>query len=298
MDDIDGLHGAFTYRTVRAALGDYRLRLAVERGNLVAFGRGVLLQSSRALDLRTRCAGALLLAGPSAVLVGPSAAALHGCTAVGGYPVHVAVPYDRRVRSRNGLVVHQGELDASETTRVAGLRVATLPVAVGDVLCVAARRAGLACADQALRLVSEAERPGLWSRINGYLLARQDKRGTRQALALLTLATGLPESAAESAALLILSDAGFPGPACQYEVRGRDGEVVCRLDFAWPELRVGLQYEGPAPPRKRLASDIAAAADLRRRGWLVVRAGAEDLSDPHALCARVRAAFAERRCAA
>ena len=292
MNDIDGLHGAFTYRTMRAAIGDDRLRAAIEAGRLVAFGRGVILDGARALDLRTRCAGALLLAGPAAVLVGPSAAALHGCTAVGGHPVHVSVPDDRRVRSRNGVVVHHGAVP--ESTRVDQLRVATLPAAIGEVLCTAARRPALGCADEALRLVDDPEE--LWLSIGGYLKSRPDIRGLRQARDLLQLATGRPESPAESAVLLTLVDAGFPEPLSQYEVFGDCADVVWRLDFAWPEASIGVQYEPVA--RKRLAADLARESSLRRQGWLVVRAGPEDLASPAGLCGRVLRAFEERRLAA
>ena len=294
MNDIDGLHGAFTYRTMRAAIGDDRLRAAIDAGRLVGFGRGVILDGSRALDLRTRCAGALLLAGPSAVLVGPSAAALHGCTALGGHPVHVSVPPDRRVRSRNGVVVHQGALPESQTTRIDRLRVATLPAAIGEVLCSAARRPALGCADEALRLVDDPEE--LWLAIGGYLKSRPSLRGLRQARDLLQLATGRPESPAESALLLTLVDAGFPEPLSQYEVFGDSADVVWRLDFAWPEAAIGVQYEPVA--RKRLAADLARESSLRRQGWLVVRAGPEDLASPGGLCDRVRRAFEERRLAA
>ncbi|HWC80261.1 MAG TPA: hypothetical protein VG756_09890 [Pseudonocardiaceae bacterium] len=297
MNDIDGLHGAFTYRTARAAIGDHRLRIAIERGNLVAFGRGVLLDGSRALDLRTRCAGALLLAGPSAVVVGSSAAALHGCTAVAGFPVHVSVPHDQRIRSRNGLVVHQNIPNETEVTTIAKLRVVTLPAAIGEVLCTAARRAALACADQALRRSPPHDRPALRSAIHEYLQARPDPRGTRQAHRLLALATGRPNSAAESAAVLAMVDAGFPGPACQYEVRDPDGQLLSQLDFAWPDLHVGVRYQG-ATGRRRLAAEVVGEADLRRRGWLVLRADPEDLVDPRDLCTRLRTAFDERRCAA
>jgi len=292
MNDIDGRHGAFTYRTMRAVIGDDRLREAIEAGRLVSFGPGVILDGARALSLRTRCAGALLLAGPSAVVVGPSAAALYGCTAAGGHPVHVSVPPGRRVRSRNGMVVHHGAV--AEVGRVDGLRVVPLPVAVGEVLCASARRVALGCADEALRLVDDPEE--LWAAIGEYLRTRPDPSGLRQARDLLALATGRPESPAESSVLLTLVDAGFPEPCSQYEVFGDCADVLWRLDFAWPEAQIGVQYEPVA--RKRLAADLARESSLRRQGWTVVRAGPEDLASPRGLCDRVHRAFVERRNAA
>lgn len=310
IDISNGLHGAYTYRTARHALGDHRLRGAIDEGALVAFGRGVLLSGDRVLDLRTRCAGALLLAGRDAVLVGPTAAALHGCTAVGGFPVHVAVPYDHRVRSRSGLVVHQAALPAAEITTVEGLRVSTLPATIGELLCEAPRRAALACADQALHALPAESRPARWSEIHRYLRARPNRRGTRQAAELLSLATGLPETPAESVLLLSVVEAGFPVPTSHYRPADRRGRPRHRLTFAWPELRIALTYQSPQPrpagsswppPVARTpggAPPWPPPADLRAQGWLIVSAHPGDLIEPTQLCTRLRAAFAERRCAA
>jgi hypothetical protein len=290
-DSLDGLHGAYTYRFAREELGDHRLRTAVETGELVGFGRGVLLDARRVLDLRTRCAGALLLTG--GVIVGPTAAALHGCSAVGGFPVHVRVPYERRIRSRHGLVVHQGPLPVRDVTTLDGLRVLPLDLAVAEVLCSAPRRTALACADQALRTVRADDRDGFTAQVTGRLADRVDRRGTRQAGMLLSLATGLPGSPAESAFVLVLADCGFPRPVCRYEVFGR---VRHRLAFAWPELRVAMDCEGADDEPEPAA--VRRSEDLSRRGWTVVRAEVQDLADPTDLCRRLRTAMHRHRTAA
>jgi hypothetical protein len=303
-DSPGALHGAYTYRFACEALGRYRLRCAVEAGELVGFGRGVLLDARRVLDLRTRCAGALLLAGDAGVVVGPTAAALHGCSAVGGFPVHVRVPYARRVRSRNGLIVHQGDVPARDVMVLDGLRVLPMDLAVTEVLCSAPRRTALACADQAMRGLRPEDRPGFVGDVVSRLSDRVDRRGTKQAGALLSLATGLPESPAQSAFVLVLSDAGFPRPVCQYPVRDQTGRPRWHLDFAWPQLRVALECESPETPWDRnpdwhpTRSAQARKEDLRRKGWLVVHAEPEDLSDPTPLCIRLRTAMSQRRYAA
>jgi hypothetical protein len=280
---LDGLHGAYTYPFARSALGKYGLRAAVETGELVGFGRGVLLDARRMLDLRTRCAGALLLTGGVGVLVGPTAAALHGCSAIGGFPVHVRVPYAQRFRSRNGLVVHQGETAPDEATVVDGLRVLTLDRTISEVLCTAPRRTALACADEALRPMRAEDRPAFIESVAALLAARPDRRGTKRAGMLLGLASGLPESPTQSAFLLVLADAGFPRPECQHEIRDHNGRVRHRLDFAWPALRVALEYDEP--------QDTAREEDLQRRGWLILRADPQDLADTTNLYLRLRTAL-------
>lgn len=283
MSEIDGQHGAYTYRYARRQLGDAALRTAIEARELVGFGRGVLLDARRVLDPRTRCAGALLLAGGDAVLVGPTAAALHGCTAVGGFPVHVRVPHDRRVRSRGGMVVHQGRVAPGDLTALDGLRVLTLPAAITEILCSAPRRAALAATDQALHPLRPEDRPAFLGDVAERLAMRLDRRGVRRASTLLGLATGLPESPGQSAILLVLADLGFPLPTCQFEVHGRP-----HLDFAWPASRIALEYR---------ENDGTVDADPPP-DWTVISADAQDIADPAALAGRLRTAFRSHECAA
>ncbi len=293
MDHISGgLHGAYTYRQARAALGDHGLRTAVDNGQLVGFGRGVLLVADRQDDLRTRAAAATLLAGPDSVLIRSTAAALHGYTAISSYPVHVRVPYLRRVRSRAGMIVHQGPIEESHVVHRDGLRLLRLAPLLADVLCVASRRGALACADEILRSLPESTRVDFRDEVAGLLTDDPDQRGTRQATDLLQLATGLPESPAQSAALLVMVEAGLPRPRCQHPVRDPTGQTVHRLDFAWPEQRIAVEYDTGASP------DPAIDADLRRRGWLVFHAHATDLLDPSTLSTQLREALAHRQLAA
>ena len=47
----------------------------------------------------------------------------------------------------------------------------------------------------------------------------------------------------ESELRLIILDAGLPTPSLQYEVIDGNGELR-RLDFAWPEYRGAMEYDG------------------------------------------------------
>lgn len=285
-----GLHGAYPYENVRTALGSYRLRAAMDNAEFVCFGRGVLLDGDRTLDLRTRAAGALLLAGPDAVLVGSTAAVLHGCAAVGGHPVHVRVPYLRRVRSRDGLVVHQGPVAESEVEVLDGLRVLRAEPLLAEVLRTESRRGALACADELLRGLPEPDRPAFRAKVEHAIATHPDQRSMRRARHLLALATGLPETPAQSALLLIMVDAGIPAPVSQYPVTDAHGRGH-RLDFAWPERRIAIECESEEGWPIR---DPVREADLRRHGWLLLHAHTADLPEPAALLARLKDAFARR----
>lgn len=274
-DTLDGRHGAYTLAYVRERLGGQRLRTALETGELTAFGRGVFLDARRVLDLRTRAAGAQLLT--DGTIVGPSAVALHGCSAIGGFPVHVRVPYDQRTRSRPGMIVHQGGIRGDDTTVLDGLRVLTMAAAIAEALCTEPRRAALASTDELLHAMRPDDRAGFVASVTERLATRVDRRGTKRARQLLGLATGQPECPAQSALLLAISDAGLPLPICQHPVARR------RFHFAWPHHNVALDYVGQQTKEQRHEHDVP--------GWNVLRADAQDIAEPTTLCVHIRTAL-------
>jgi hypothetical protein len=101
-----GLHGAYRRADLLEAFGRRRLRDAIRCGRFRPLWTGTVVDGRRYLDVRTRAAAALLAIGPDAILCGPTAAILHGCTAIASADTHVLVPYDRGPRSRPGLIVH------------------------------------------------------------------------------------------------------------------------------------------------------------------------------------------------
>lgn len=291
IETMDGLHGAYTHRFARNAWGDQKLRDAIDAGEVVGLSRGVLLDAGRVLDLRTRCAAAQLMTGGVGAIVGPTAAALHGCTAVGGFPIHVRVPYAYRIRSRGGVIVHQGELPPEDVTMLDGLRVLPLDLAVAEVLCACPQRAALACADQAMHHMRAEDRQEFLANVTDRLAARADRRGTRQAATVLSFATGRPETALQSSLVLVFAECGFPPPVPQYELAEAFGRVRYRLDFGWPEYKVAVECTDESPPG-------ATDEELAKRGWLVIRADEEDAANPMKLCRRLRKALNRRKVAA
>jgi hypothetical protein len=293
-----GLHGAHRVADLRRRLGRYRLEALIRDGRLVPYSRNVLIDRDRQLDLRTRAAATLLLAGPRAVLTGHTAAHLFGCTAADSGQVHVLVDYHRKLSNMPGVAVHQGLFDESDVVLLDGLRVMSLECVLAELLCRAYRPDALACLDQALALTPVEQHDEFRASVLHRIGRRRDPRGRRRSQVLLNLATGLAESPAESWLLLGLFDAGFPVPAQQLSVSDMRGWEVYRLDFAWEEPRVALEYDGYAAHAGRAANDAARDEDLRRRGWIVIHATAADLKDPSRLHAEIRSAFWQRRFAA
>lgn len=293
-----GLHGAYLRADLESQLGPRRLRGEVADGVLIPFAKKVLVDRTHAAEFHTRAAASLLHAGPDAVLAHQTAVRLHGCTAADQGPIHVLVPTGRRLRSRTDLAVHHGDLGPDDIEILNDLRVQRLVPALAELICREPPRPALACLDQALGMASPAERQAMRAEVAQLVMDRRDLRGTRRATMVIELATGLPESPAESWLLVILAEAGIAVPVLQYSVCDLAGRERYRLDFAWPDLKIALEYDGYEAHEDRAERDQARDEDLRRRGWLVVRADSADLRSPSRLLRDLRTAFRKRRAAA
>lgn len=294
LDDVVGLHGAYRRCELIKKCGRHQVKEAVRHGTLRPLWRGVLIEPARTLDHRTRAAAALLAHGPRSAIASHTAALLHGCTAAESGRTHVLVPYGLCSRTRLDLVVHFGSVHRCDVEELEGLRVLVLDRVVCDLLCTARPRDALAVADQALAQLPERERARLRKQVQDRLVRRPDPRGTRRGAALLDLATGRAESPAESWIRLMVVELGFPIPEVNWWVRSPEGLGLYRVDLAWPEARIALEYDGYAAHAGRSAADEARADDLRRRGWIVIRVTAEDLRDPSRLEDLLQAAFRAR----
>jgi len=111
----------------------------------------------------------------------------------------------------------------------------------------------------------------------------------------LSLADPRAESPRETALRLLLVAAGLPRPESQVEVR--DGvRFVARLDLAWPQARVAIEYDG-AHHRGFLqhSRDLERHNALRALGWIVIQVDARLMSQPDRLVALVHRALDGRR---
>lgn len=294
----DGLHGAYLRRELGPLIGRNTVAAALKDRRLTSFTRVVVVDAQRATGFLTRAAAALLCAGPDAALTGITALSLHGCTAADQAPVHVLVPYWRRLWKLPGTVIHHGDVQETVVVEIQGLRCVSADFALAAVLCRGAARSALACADQMLALCDDGEREEFRAWVSHQIAARPDPRGRRRGQALLDLATGLAESPPESWTLLALVEAGFPLPVPQFRIVDAAGREIYRLDLAWPNLRICVEYDGYVAHELQAARDARREQDLRRRGWIVIRATAEDLKDFSRVISEVEAAFRARGVAA
>ena len=299
MDTSSGdRHGASSRQAAITRYGAHEVRRRQESGEWQSPWPGVLVERVRAADPLTLASAAVLLGGAEAFVGGPTAAYLHGCRSMSPTPVHLVVPYSRGLRSRPGLVVHNGPLPDADRDVVAGLPVLGLERVLTDVLCTSRPSDALAVADEVLATFEPAQRDAFRAVIGRRLERRRDPRGTRRGARLLAVATGLAASPAESWLLWRVVDSGFPVPEVNWRLIGLDGIEIYRLDLAWPELRILVEYDGYAAHVGRESEDAARAEDLRRRGWIIIRAVADDLASPGRLEAELERAFGQRGIAA
>ncbi|QUQ70869.1 endonuclease domain-containing protein [Kutzneria sp. CA-103260] len=292
----DGLHGAYRRPELEAAIGLSDLRAAIREGRLVASHRRVLVVRERIADLETRAAAGLLFAGDDAVLTRHTAARLYGCTAANTAPIDILVPYSRRLYQSQGLAIHNGAfVDEDDVAEVSGLRVLVPDMVLADLLCRGYQPAALACADQMLARLPDAGRAGFRELVLRRIRERKDPRGQKRAGVLLNLATGLPESPFESQLVLTFYDHDLPLATPQHSITTIDGRELYRLDFAWPEFRIAVEYDGYAAHAERQERDRLRDEDLARRGWIVIRAAVADLMTPRRLIDEIRDAFRTRR---
>ena len=244
--------------------------------------RGVYLHRDIALthEVRARAACVLL---PFAVVSGRSAAVLWGVDlAAADDDVEVTVPAGAHPTRVSGLRVRRAVLQRADRTCRRGVPV-TSPEAT------AVRLAGLLPLDAAVVAVDRMVDAGHadLTRVRA-LAAAARGRGSARARAACALADGLAQSPPETRVRLLLHRSGLPAPTAQYRVLDDRGRFVARVDFAWPERKVALEYDGLwHAERGQFARDRQRLNALREAGWSVVFVTAADLRDPAALLARI-----------
>ena len=193
----NGLHGAYRRTDLLQECGRRRLDDALRSGVLNGLWPGVVVEGDRVLDVRTRAAAALMTTNADAVVCGPTAAQLHGCTALAPAETHVLLPYGRSPRERPGLVVHHGCFFKEQVIVLDGLRVLALPQVIADLLCVARPADALAVGDEALRM-AEPHCDEFRHAVGARIRERQDPRGSVRGPHLWDLCSPRAESPPES----------------------------------------------------------------------------------------------------
>ena len=202
--------------------------------------RDVYADAALPVDHRLLARGVGLVMPRTAALGGRTAAVLWGLTdlASADDPVEVVVPPGTRWTPGPGVVVRSARLDGDVVHDGRGLRWTDRVRTAVDLI----RRDD---GDESVVLLDRLVNARLvdLSDVRAAVAALSPCRGRAAALRTATLADGLAESPPETRLRLLLHRSGLPVPIAQYEVRV-SGRFIAKVDFAWPEHRFALEYDG------------------------------------------------------
>ncbi|MEZ0367438.1 hypothetical protein ACAG26_27625 [Mycobacterium sp. pUA109] len=271
--DVDALlaeqGGVATTGQLVARLGRAAFETGVARGELVYVWTGIYAKTDP--DPLIRLRGLDLRAGePVAICLGTAAAA-YGFDTEEVVDLQVLNPVGHQLRDSDGLRVHRRE--GAPLTTVDG-RLATEPGWTAVEVARGLRRPrALATLDAALRSTTCDRR-----QLRAAAARQAGRRGIVHVRELIPLAAAEAESPMESEARLAMHDGGLPPPVLQYEIVDRSGRTW-RVDFAWPDRRVAVEYEGfdwHSSP-EALRHDRQKREALREVGWTPMAIVADDV---------------------
>jgi len=253
--------------------------------------RGIYRHVDADADPLAWCQAVNLLLPPGAALSHRAAAVLYGVNLLGRSnppTMEVTVPPPERLRPHPHLIVHRAGLAPAEVVRRGGIAVTSPARTAFDLGRDADRVAAVVALDALLH--QRVIKPDALRAIADERLGRPGVLAFRAAAALAR--TGA-ESPMETRLRLLLVAGGLPEPVLQHEVFGGDGWLIARLDLAYRDLRLGLEYDGDHHrDREVFRRDAVRLNRLRLRGWTVLRFTADDvLRHPERVVEQVRVAY-------
>ncbi|MCS5716680.1 hypothetical protein N1027_00845 [Herbiconiux sp. CPCC 205763] len=246
------------------------------------------------LDFVARCRALVARLPPGAAISHASAAALHRLpvpSRVRSERIHALVPPPHRAIRMRGVIGHECPLGADELTDVGGIPVTSVVRTwldlAGELTASELVATGDHIIHHELPLASRAQ----LAQAVGTRTSRRGIRALRRALELLD---DRAESPRESLLRVLLIEAGFPPPRTQVEVFTAHGHFVARVDLAYPERRIAIEYEGDhhRTDKAQWRKDIIRMRRLHALGWTVIRVTQADLVAPAALLRELRSLVA------
>lgn len=283
----------------------------------VATGRAAGMSAGRlrALDLDRRVYGVRAAYGTAddllgrcrmfATRLGPETFFSHGTAALLlGAPLpwrlerntdlHVTVPAPLRAPHASGLVGHSRRVLDGDVIERDGVRMS----APHRLVCELSRTLALVDLVAVIDALIHHREPLTTTEAILWRAAQGDRIGRgRTVPAALSLANDRSESRRETHLRVLLVLAGLPLPEIQHvAVRTETGVVGIRTDFAYPELKLAIEYQGDYHcTREQWRADMTRRTRLEADGWYILEINADDLRDPDELVARIRRIIALRQ---
>lgn len=264
----------FTLADLRAVdIPEGRLRRAVRAGEVRQLVRGAFVAAGTPNSIELFAQAVARVVQPHHVVTDRTAAWLHGVDcfvwaeqdlvpvvetcALRGHEATAISGVDGRTR----------DLLPMDVTTVHGVLVTTPLRTALDLGCTLRRREAYAALN-ALAGAHGLTREDFLRSLPRY----RRRRGVRQLRPLVQIVEPRVESERESWVLLEIHDAALPSPEPQYWIE-IDGIPTFRLDFAYPRLKICVEYDGEEWHRKtpeQRDDDEARRGWLRRDRWTVI----------------------------
>ncbi|KAA0110846.1 hypothetical protein [Mycolicibacterium sp. P1-5] len=238
-------------------------------------------------SLHDRITAAWLWSHREATIAGLSAAAVHGAKWISSNdPVELI---HANPRPPNGVLTRRLLVHSDEVQWVGDWQVTTPARTAFDI----GRRGGLRSAVARLDALARATKVSA-EEVSAVAACHPGARGLRQLESALDLFDRGAESPQESYLRLLLIRGGLARPTTQIPVYGDDGTIVAYLDMGWPELMIGIEYDGDhhRSDRRQYVRDIRRRDVVEDLGWRLLQVVAED--HPTDILRRARRAIAER----
>ena len=236
--------------------------------------------------------GALLWAGEEALVSHRAAARLWRFETFDESPIEISA---RRARAPTGVVLHR-PADEPGRRHVDGFRVTNVERTLLDLSAlVPSGVLGRALDESLIRRLTTPARLCRALDLHG----GQGRPGTATFRRLLDLrfpAEEGTESHLELRLLRLIRRSRLPLPTPQFEVSAR-GRFVARLDFAYPELKLGIETHGYRwhGGYERWRADVRRENRLKRMGWVILVFTWDDVvGDASRVVAEITEAFVER----
>jgi hypothetical protein len=234
--------------------------------------RDVYLVNGQSLTAASRAEAAWLWSGRRGVVAGKSAAALLRSKWIdAALPAELIRKSGKGVR---GIAIFRDELRAAEVRTVRGISVTTPARTAFDI----GRRNTLE--DAVIHLDALANATKITSaEVHDLATQHRGARGLTDLRKALQEMDGGAESPQETRTRLVLTGAGLPKPTTQVTVYDEGGYPFARIDMAYEDCRVGIEYDGEQhwTDSKRRAHDIDKSVELTEHGWIIVRVSADML---------------------
>jgi hypothetical protein len=254
--------------------------------------RNVYVHATARVDALAWCQAANLALPPGGALSHRAAAFTYtvNLLPLGRPVIDVTVPATTRLRPEPGLEVHRARLPPGDVVRRGGLFVTSPERTAFDLGRNPDRTRGVVALDALLeqRILRPAD-------LAGIAVGRSGWPGVLRYRAAVALARSGAASPMETRLRLCVVDGGLPEPRVQHEVFDADGLFVARLDLAYEEVRLGLEYDGDHHrERDQFQRDAVRRNRLRLCGWAVLSFTAQDvLRRPERVVAQVRRALTQ-----